>query len=103
MEVSALDLGCLGLSFGLSPAIDKKEAIKLIRRAYELGVTFFDRAEVYGPYVNEELAGEALAPFSDEVIIATKFGFDIHGDKMVGSKPEANQKQRISYGCQHGD
>jgi len=90
LEVSTLGLGCMGLSFGLGPAIDKKEAIKLIRRAYELGINFFDTAEVYGPYVNEELVGEALAPFREEVIIATKFGFDIHGDKIVGlnSRPQ---------------
>jgi len=90
LEVSALGLGCMGLSFGLGPATDKKEAIKLIRRAYELGITFFDTAEVYGPNVNEELVGEALAPFRDDVIIATKFGFDIHGDKIIGlnSRPQ---------------
>ncbi|MGN6616207.1 MAG: aldo/keto reductase [Ilyomonas sp.] len=75
LEVSALGLGCMGLSFGLGPAIDKKDAIKLIRKAFELGVTFFDTAEVYGPYTNEELLGEALQPFRRDVVIATKFGF----------------------------
>jgi aryl-alcohol dehydrogenase-like predicted oxidoreductase len=76
LEVSALGLGCMGLSFGLGPATEKSEAIKLIRAAVERGVTFFDTAEVYGPYVNEEVVGEALAPFRKEVAIATKFGFE---------------------------
>src|ERR1700709_1900523 len=75
LEVSALGLGCMGLSFGLGPATEKSEAIKLIRAAVERGVTFFDTAEVYGPYVNEEAVGEALAPFRADVVIATKFGF----------------------------
>lgn len=75
LEVSALGLGCMGLSFGLGPAIDTQEAIKLIRAAFERGVTFFDTAEAYGPYVNEEVVGEALAPFRDQAVIATKFGF----------------------------
>jgi aryl-alcohol dehydrogenase-like predicted oxidoreductase len=72
LEVSALGLGCMGLSFGYGPAADKQDAIKLIRRAYELGVTFFDSAEAYGPFENEKVVGEALAPFRDEVVIATK-------------------------------
>jgi aryl-alcohol dehydrogenase-like predicted oxidoreductase len=76
LEVSALGLGCMGLSFGLGPATEKSEAIKLIRAAVERGVTFFDTAEVYGPYVNEEVVGEALAPFRKDVVIATKFGFE---------------------------
>jgi aryl-alcohol dehydrogenase-like predicted oxidoreductase len=76
LEVSALGLGCMGLSFGLGPATEKSEAIKLIRAAVERGVTFFDTAEVYGPYVNEEVVGEALAPFRKKVAIATKFGFE---------------------------
>ena len=76
LEVSAVGLGCMGLSFGYGPETNKEEAIKLIRRAYELGVTFFDSAEAYGPYKNEELLGEALAPFRDQVVIATKFGFE---------------------------
>jgi aryl-alcohol dehydrogenase-like predicted oxidoreductase len=76
LEVSALGLGCMGLSFGYGPATEKSEAIKLIRTAVERGVTFFDTAEVYGPHVNEELVGEALAPFRKDVVIATKFGFE---------------------------
>jgi len=75
LEVSALGLGCMGMSFGLGPAMDKKDGISLIRAAVERGVTFFDTAEVYGPFTNEELVGEALAPFRDQVVIATKFGF----------------------------
>ena len=75
LEVSALGLGCMGLSFGLGPATDKQQAITLIRAAYDKGVTFFDTAESYGPFVNEEVVGEALAPFRDKVVIATKFGF----------------------------
>ena len=75
LEVSGLGLGCMGLSFGLGPAVDKKEGISLIRAAVERGVTFFDTAEVYGPFTNEELVGEALAPFRTQVVIATKFGW----------------------------
>src|SRR5271155_758205 len=75
LEVSAIGLGCMGLSFGLGPAVDKKEGISLIRAAVERGITFFDTAEVYGPFTNEELVGEALAPLRDQVVIATKFGF----------------------------
>lgn len=75
LEVSAMGLGCMGLSFGYGPAADTQDAIKLIRGAFERGVTFFDTAEAYGPFTNEELLGEALAPFRDEVVIATKFGF----------------------------
>ena len=75
LEVSALGLGCMGLSFGLGPAVDKAQGIALIRSAVERGVTFFDTAEVYGPYTNEELVGEALAPYRGKVVIATKFGF----------------------------
>ena len=90
LEVSGLGLGCMGLSFGYGPATEKKDAIKLIRRAYELGVTFFDTAEVYGPYANEELLGEALAPFRGQVVIATKFGFKLENGAMAGtdSRPE---------------
>ena len=80
LEVSALGLGCMGLSFGFGPATEKSVAINLIRAAVERGVTFFDTAEVYGPYVNEELVGEALAPFRDQVVIATKFGFEPNPD-----------------------
>lgn len=75
LEISAIGLGCMGLSFGFGPAVDKKEGISLIRAAVERGVTFFDTAEVYGPFTNEELVGEALAPFRDQVVIATKFGW----------------------------
>ena len=75
LEVSAIGLGCMGMSFGLGPAVDKKEGISLIRAAVERGVTFFDTAEVYGPFTNEELVGEALAPLRDQVVIATKFGW----------------------------
>jgi aryl-alcohol dehydrogenase-like predicted oxidoreductase len=77
VEVSALGLGCMGLSFGFGPPVEKKDGISLVRAAVERGVTFFDTAEVYGPYTNEELVGEALAPFRERVVIATKFGFKI--------------------------
>jgi len=77
LEVSAMGLGCMGLSFGLGPAVEKKDGIALIRAAVERGVTFFDTAEVYGPFTNEELVGEALAPFRERVAIATKFGFKL--------------------------
>ena len=77
LQVSALGLGCMGLSFGYGPAVDKQQGISLIRAAVERGVTFFDTAEVYGPFTNEELVGEALAPFREQVVIATKFGFKI--------------------------
>lgn len=89
LEVSAIGLGCMGLSFGYGPATDKDEGIRLIRAAVERGVTLFDTAEAYGPFVNEELVGEALAPFRDDVVIATKFGF-AEGDSKKGmdSRPE---------------
>ncbi|MES2267567.1 MAG: aldo/keto reductase [Bacteroidota bacterium] len=89
LEVSALGLGCMGLSFGYGPATDKEQGIQLIREAYEQGITFFDTAECYGPFTNEELVGEALAPFRKDVVIATKFGFE-DGDshKGLNSKPE---------------
>lgn len=87
LEVSAIGLGCMGMSSGYGPAGDKQEMIALIRTAMERGVTFFDTAEVYGPFVNEELVGEALAPFRDQVVIATKFGFKI-GSDGVDSRPE---------------
>src|ERR1700726_4776789 len=77
LEVSAIGLGCMGLSYGYGPAVEKQHGISLIRSAVERGVTFFDTAEVYGPFTNEELAGEALAPFRDQVVIATKFGFKL--------------------------
>src|SRR5438552_12153347 len=75
LEVSAIGLGCMGMSFGYGPAVDKQEGISVIRAAVERGVTFFDTAEVYGPYTNEELVGEALAPLREQVVIATKVGF----------------------------
>jgi len=83
LEVSVLGLGCMGLSFGYGPATDKQEAIKLIRTAFDSGVNFFDTAECYGPFTNEELLGEALAPFREKVVIATKFGFE-DGDSKKG-------------------
>lgn len=95
LEVSALGLGCMGMSFGYGPAGDKQEMISLIRSAVERGVTFFDTAEVYGPFTNEELVGEALAPFRGQVVIATKFGFDTSvdprgtkGAPILNSRPE---------------
>lgn len=89
LEVSALGMGCMGLSFGYGPAADKSEAIKLLWAAYESGVNFFDTAEVYGPYTNEELLGEALAPFRNNVVIATKFGFkDALTASGMDSRPE---------------
>src|SRR5246500_490880 len=92
LQVSALGLGCMGLSFGYGPAVDKQQGITLIRAAVERGVTFFDTAEIYGPYTNEELVGEALAPFRKNVVIATKFGFKIDPNtgKQAGldSRPE---------------
>ena len=90
LQVSAIGLGCMGLSFGLGPAVDKKQGVSLIRAAVDRGVTFFDTAEVYGPFTNEELVGEALSPFRDSVAIATKFGFKIENGKQAGldSRPE---------------
>ena len=92
LEVSAVGLGCMGLSFGLGPPLEKNEGISLIRAAVERGVTFFDTAEVYGPFTNEELVGEALAPFRKQAVIATKFGFKIDPNtgKQAGldSRPE---------------
>jgi aryl-alcohol dehydrogenase-like predicted oxidoreductase len=91
LEVSAIGLGCMGLSFAYGPATERSQAIALIRGAVERGVTFFDTAEVYGPFTNETVLGEALAPFRDEVVIATKFGFDIDpnsvGQRGVNSRP----------------
>src|SRR5216110_3996967 len=93
LEVSAIGLGCMGMSFGYGPAVDKQEGISVIRAAVERGVTFFDTAEVYGPYTNEELVGEALAPLREQVVIATKFGFapDPNGGprwSALNSRPE---------------
>src|SRR5256885_911273 len=94
LEVSAIGLGCMGMSFSYGPPKDREEMITLLRAAMELGITFFDTAEVYGPYSNEELVGEALEPFKGRVVIATKFGFDLSGsDNRPGaaglnSRPE---------------
>src|SRR5438477_7353570 len=88
LEASAIALGCMGLSFGLGPAVDKEAGISLIRAAVERGVTFFDTAEAYGPFTNEELVGEALAPFRGRVVIATKFGFDLNAFPALNSRPE---------------
>jgi aryl-alcohol dehydrogenase-like predicted oxidoreductase len=90
LEVSAIGLGCMGLSFGLGPAVDKQTGVSLIRSAFDRGVTFFDTAEVYGPYINEELVGEALAPVRDQVVIATKFGFGI--DPQTGKQQGLNSR-----------
>lgn len=88
LEVSALGFGCMNMSFGYGPAADKKQAIAVIRGAYERGVTLFDTAEVYGPLTNEEIVGEALAPFRDKVVVATKYGFDLANFPGLNSKPE---------------
>ena len=93
LEVSSIGLGCMGMSFSYGPPADKQEMISLLRTAVELGVTFFDTAEVYGPFTNEELVGEALSPLRDQVVIATKFGFKLHPDGSPGwlgldSRPE---------------
>src|SRR5204862_3696508 len=90
LEVSALVLGCMGMSYGYGPAANKQEMISLIRTTVERGVTFFDTAEAYGPFTNEELLGEALAPMRDQVVIATKFGFTFEGAKQSGtdSRPQ---------------
>lgn len=92
LEVSELGLGCMSISANYGPPADKDQGIKTIRTAYEKGVTFFDTAEVYGPYTNEELVGEALAPFRDEVAIASKFGFDLEGSEGLNSRPEHIKK-----------
>jgi aryl-alcohol dehydrogenase-like predicted oxidoreductase len=94
LEVSSLGLGCMGLSFGLGPAVEKQDGIRLIRAAVERGVTFFDTAQIYGPFANEELVGEALAPFREQVVIATKFGFNFEDGASTGlnSRPEPIRK-----------
>ena len=88
LEVSAIGFGCMNMSFAYGPPADKQQAISVIRAAVERGVTFFDTAEAYGPFTNEELVGEALAPFRDEIVIATKFGFDLDAFPGVNSRPE---------------
>lgn len=95
LSVSAIGLGCMGMSHGYGPAADKNEMIQLIRKAVESGVTFFDTAEVYGPYTNEELVGEALAPFKGKVTIATKFGIQIESGKQVLNSKPATIRQSI--------
>src|SRR5205809_6833386 len=97
LEVSAIGLGCMGMSFGYGPPADKEEMISLIRSAVERGVAFFDTAEVYGPFTNEELVGEALAPYRGKVVIATKFGFKPNPDdggkwSNLNSRPEHTKK-----------
>src|SRR5450755_1478556 len=92
LEVSALGLGCMGMSFSYGPPKDKKEMTDLLHAAVERGITFFDTAEVYGPFTNEDLVGEALAPFRDQVVIATKFGFDIEKGFALNSRPERIKK-----------
>jgi len=94
LEVSSLGLGCMGLSFGLGPAVEKQDGIRLIRAAVERGVTFFDTAQIYGPFANEELVGEALAPVREQVVIATKFGFNFEDGASTGlnSRPEHIRK-----------
>src|SRR3954467_4187588 len=87
LQVSALGLGCMGMSFSYGPPKDRQEMTALLRTAVDRGITFFDTAEVYGPFINEELVGEALAPFRKQVVIATKFGFDLSGpDTRPGSR-----------------
>src|SRR6201996_893054 len=89
LEVSALGLGCMGLSYHRSATLDRNEAIALIRQAVDLGVTFFDTAQTYGPFTNEQLVGDALAPFRDDVFVATKFGeVDVNGRPALSSRPE---------------
>jgi aryl-alcohol dehydrogenase-like predicted oxidoreductase len=95
LEVSALGLGCMGMNFSYKPFPEKHESIALLRAAVERGVTFFDTAEVYGPFINEELVGEGLAPFRGQVVIATKFGFDINTDGSHGTKGLDSSPQRI--------
>lgn len=95
LEVSALGFGCMGMSFGYGPtSLSRQEQIAVIRAAHDRGVTFFDTAEAYGPYVNEELVGEAIAAFRADVVVATKFGFDIQDNQIVGlnSRPEQIRK-----------
>jgi aryl-alcohol dehydrogenase-like predicted oxidoreductase len=92
LEVSAIGLGCMGISFGLGPGLDRKDGVDLIRAAHERGVTFFDTAEVYGPWANEEVVGEAVEPFRDEVVIATKFGFNIDAEGKQQQDPPLNSR-----------
>ncbi len=95
LEASALGLGCMGMSFGYGPAGDKREMISVIRSAVEQGITFFDTAEVYGPFTNEELVGEALAPFRGQVVIATKFGFDCDSGQQGGLNSQPGHIKQV--------
>src|SRR5512142_2287249 len=95
LEVSAIGLGCMGMSFSYGPPKDKKEMTAVLHAAVERGITFFDTAEVYGPYLNEELVGEALAPFRAKVVIATKFGFDLSGDNRPGAAGVNSRPEQI--------
>src|SRR6202789_4117469 len=96
LEVSAIGLGCMGMSFSYGPPKDKKEMTDLLHAAVDRGITFFDTAEVYGPFTNEELVGEALAPFRKQLVIATKFGFDVSGgDKRPGAAALNSQPAHI--------
>ena len=95
LEVSAIGLGCMGLSYGYGPATDRSEAVTLIRAAFDKGVTFFDTAEAYGPFINEEVVGEALAPMRDDVVIATKFGFQ-DGDSTKGQDSRPERIRRVA-------
>src|SRR6202790_3012416 len=92
LEVPAIGLGCMGMSFSYGPPKDKQEMTSLLRAAVERGITFFDTAEVYGPFLNEELVGEALAPFRKQVVIATKFGFDLTGSDNRPGAPGLNSR-----------
>jgi aryl-alcohol dehydrogenase-like predicted oxidoreductase len=102
LEVSALGLGCMSMSAAYGPPADKQEMVKLIRAAHDHGVTFFDTAEIYGPFVNEELVGEALAPIRDEVVIATKFGFDVDmatGERRMGTNSRPEHIKAVADAC----
>jgi aryl-alcohol dehydrogenase-like predicted oxidoreductase len=102
LEVSAIGLSCMGMSFGYGPAQDKQEMIGVIRAAVERGVTFFDTAEVYGPFTNEELVGEAFAPFRQQVVIATKFGFDFRPNRTASTRAPniSGKRSKVrSNGC----
>ncbi|PRY37550.1 aryl-alcohol dehydrogenase-like predicted oxidoreductase [Spirosoma oryzae] len=96
LEVSAIGLGCMGMSFGYGPAKSAADMVPVIQAAVEQGVTFFDTAEVYGPFINEELVGEALAPYKDKVVIATKFGFNIQDGKMMGVNSRPDNIRRVA-------